>query len=117
MTAHQTVTYTIIGTLQGGLWWPIGEPAQKAASFAFERLEEPRLFDHAAHTLRSAVEQLMREEDGDFSDAPRLTADSVLVVTRHGRTHRTERIFPLAGFASIADYIGADLWTFPEVWE
>lgn len=98
-----TTTFTILGALQGCLWWPIGEPAQKPVSYAFKRTETPPPFVNTAETLREAVEGLMR--DGDFSNAPRLTADSLLLVTRRAATYETRRWFPLASFSSIADYM------------
>lgn len=115
-----TTQYTIVGTITGALWWPIGADAGKSVCTTFRR--GPRGFDpkirtdhdplfhgNEADTLREAVESLMAREDGDFSSAAKFTADSYLVVRRTGRTHATERIFDLARFASIRGYITDEL--------
>lgn len=98
-------TFTILGSVEGGLWWPYRAPAEKPVNYSFERSDEPRPFVSAATTLRDAVEDLMTQEGGDFSSALLLSADSLLLVTRRGATHETRRWFSLASFASISDYV------------
>jgi hypothetical protein len=89
--------FRIEGSVIGGLWWPIGEPATKAVSMRFVSGEYP--------TLRDAVDSLTMREGGDFSTAARLTADSVLIATRqHGR-RTVSRFFDLTAASSIADYM------------
>ena len=92
----QRVTYTVHGTLAGPIWWPIGEPAQK--TFSYRTTDRPA-------TLRDLAEAIMRNEDGDFSGAPRFLADTVLTITRWGATGHHGRSFDLGSFPSIAgDY-------------
>lgn len=101
-------TYTILGAVEGSLWWPVGEPAQKPISYSFKRSETPPPFVNSAETLREAVEQLMTAEGGDFSDAPRLTADTFLLVRHDSPSGRrtVSRWFDLTRFPSISDYVG-----------
>jgi hypothetical protein len=91
--------YTIAGTIRGGLWWPMGEPAEKPVERAFT--------SGSGESLREQVENLMVRESGDFSDAPRLTADTVLLAERISPTgqRRVVRTFPLSRFPSVADYL------------
>jgi hypothetical protein len=100
-------TFSIRGTLVGELWWPTGAPAYKAASFTFSRVQDRPFVEHC-DTIRQAVESLMRREDGDFSTAARLSADSYLAITHRTARRETTRYFGLDRFASIADYLTDD---------
>jgi hypothetical protein len=102
-------TYTVKGTMTGELWWPMGMPAFKEVSFSFAR--EGRAWVAEADTLAEGIEALMRAEDGDFSSAARLTADSYLEVTRERAHGRTVRWFPLTLFGSIAGYVDAETYS------
>lgn len=97
-------TFEIHGTMTGGLWWPMGEEASKDVSFTFARKGAP--FVAEADTVRWAVEQLMRQEDGDFSTAARISG--VLVVIRRTTNRETRRYFDLAAFRSISDYVAIE---------
>ena len=103
----RTTTYTLMGTLTGGLWWPMGAPAAKPVTFTWTR--EAPFTD--APTLREAVQHVEAAEGGDFSDAPLWTADSVLIIRRaSGAATRVvrERVVPLSACPSIAAYVSAD---------
>lgn len=97
-------TYTIEGSVIGGLWWPMGAPATKPVRFTFTR-GAARPFTPHADTLLEAVDALTTAEGGDFSTLARLTADSVLVVEHRKAQRVTRRWFSLSGCASIADYM------------
>lgn len=90
------VTYYVTGSIIGDLWWPIGEPGTK--TFSYRTAERPE-------SLRALADSVMAEEDGDFSSAPRMTADSVLVITRWRATSHHSRAWDLSQFGSIADYM------------
>lgn len=100
-------TYTLRGTVQGPIWWPIGEPASKTFNYTYQRTDGDQ---HLA--LRELAEAAMSAEDGDFSSAPRFMADTVLTVTRWGRTGHHGRTFDLNAFSSVADYTSQDWPTF-----
>jgi hypothetical protein len=89
-------SFGIVGFVSGGLWWPYGAEAVKEVRFTWRAGQ----YD----SLQGAVEALMPKEDGDFSDAPRLTADTYLYAERgdfqHMHTHRID----IGQFASIAGY-------------
>jgi hypothetical protein len=106
-------TYTIVGALQGGLWWPYGALAEKPVEYVFTRDDIGAPFVNTAETLADALAGLMAAEDGDFSNAPRLTADSVLLAERTSPSGRRRvlRTFSLASFGSIADYM-SDAYSF-----
>lgn len=104
MHTQAYTSFEIVGAVTGELWWPIGEPAYKDVVYSFRRGEQrPFLAGH--DTLREAVESLMRREDGDFSTAGRLTADTFLVATRRTANRETRRFFRLTNARSISDYI------------
>lgn len=97
-------TFEIHGTMIGGLWWPMGTPASKEIAFTFAREGQPWV--NEADSIRSAVEQLMHKEDGDFSGAAQI--DGVLTIVRRTPTRETRRYFDLRSFTSIADYIARE---------
>lgn len=104
-------TYEIAGTVTGGLWWPIGAPAGKDVRYRFTREPDADPWVDEAPDLTAAVDALTLREGGDFSTAARMTADSVLIVTRTTRpgfTHR--RVMALACFRSIAEYVTDELY-------
>ena len=108
-------TVTVNGTLQGGLWWPYGHPAQVNvhAAESVDRYTAPP-------TLRDIIDTIIAEHGGDFSDAPRLTADSTVTIVRErsGRTaHTAQRTYTVDALPSIADYVDVDAFTFGEDYE
>jgi hypothetical protein len=89
--------FGIVGFLSGGLWWPIGAEAVKEVRFTWSAGE----YD----SLREAVDALMVREDGDFSTAARLTADTYLYAERGDvHTTHTHRV-DVGQFPSISDYV------------
>lgn len=98
-----TTTFEIVGTVRGAYWWPIGQEWEKPASYTFTRTHDTIRTSREAQTLREAVERLT--DDGDSSSACHLTTDAVLIARRTGPTHTTERVFDLARFESVADYM------------
>jgi hypothetical protein len=102
MNATRT-TYTLRGTLQGPIWWPIGAPMSKTFDYTYQRTNGDLHL-----TLRELAEAAMAAEDGDFSSAPRFMADTVLTVTRWGRTGHHGRTLDLSQFQSVADYTSPD---------
>lgn len=92
-----TTRFGIVGFVTGELWWPVGVPAVKEVRMDWRSGD----FD----TLAEAVEALMRREDGDFSTAARLTADSYLYAER-GDMHRTHtHRIDVGQLPSIAEYV------------
>lgn len=100
-------TYEVTGTLRGEMWWPIGTPAEKPFRVTFRESERPA-------TMAELAERIMTAEDGDFSSAAVMLADTTLTIVRHRPDSRrtVERWFPLTAFPSITAYV-ADEW--PEV--
>ena len=95
-------TYHVTGTLQGPLWWPIGELAQKTFSWDIaDRSGRPE-------SLRELADCIMAREDGDFSGAARMMADTTLTITRWHATGHHGRTWDLAQFPSLADYTCED---------
>jgi hypothetical protein len=92
-----STVYRVSGTIAGGLWWPVGAPACK--TFEYQTRERPASLDALAETICD-------REGGDFSTAPRLLADCILVIRRDrsdGRGHRS-RVWPLTALPSLSDY-------------
>jgi hypothetical protein len=106
MTIRSTVT--IAGTVEGTLWMP-GVTAQMDIHATMRRMD--------GETLADMVGDAIAPTAGNFQDAPKLTADSTITVTRT-RTGRTatirERTYSVDTFASIAEYVDMDAWTFGE---
>lgn len=115
MTTLRT-EYEIVGTLQGGLWWPIGEPAQKNVRMHFVRPGTPHdPWTGEAESLASMLSAVDSHEGGAFSDCARMTADSLLIITRHGPNgRRRQRAYELARFPSVAGYVNPDAWSWIE---
>lgn len=103
MNALRT-TYTVRGTLAGGLWWPIGEPASKS----FEYRVTVAGTEERPATMRDLAEQIMAREDGDFSSAPRFLADTTLTVIRWRATGHHGRSWDLSRFASLNEYVSPE---------
>ena len=97
------VTYRVAGTLEGSIWWPVGVLATK--TFTYVTTTRP-------DSLRDLCEQVMTAEDGDFSGAPRMLADTTVVVTRwrgDGLGHRSRSI-EVTRFPSLRDDYTSDRW-------
>lgn len=96
-------TFTLSGHIAGEIYWSrVG--AAKPVEMSWGTGE----YD----SLRQAAESLMRREDGDFADAPRLTADSLLIVDRHGRHGQSHRhVVEVRRLESIADYVAPDVYS------
>ena len=100
-------TYSVAGTLRGGLWWPIGSPACK--TFEYWTPTRPA-------SLAELAETICDREGGDFSTAPRLLADCTLTIRRDRADHRGYRVrgWPLTSLPSLADYTSPDWPEWPE---
>lgn len=101
-------TVTVYGTLHGAFWWPIGEPWEK-------HVRETRVHRPAAdsYTYRSETPDLRSlileiTNDGDSSEGCRLSADSVIVVSRRRGAREHKRTFPVTMFPSIVDCVVAE---------
>jgi len=102
-------TITVLGTLRGAFWWPIGEQWEKPVSQKFVRHRAAGAFEREADTLRDALLEITN--DGDSSEGCRMMADSYVEIVKSsddGRRSRS-RVFELSMFPSVADLM-TDEW-------
>jgi hypothetical protein len=103
----------LVGFITGDLWWPMGVPAVKEVRISWRsdcgRSDgiNPCSSCGTAHysTLGEAVEALMRREDGDFSSAARLTADSYLYAERSSVHWTHAHRYEVGMLASVSEYV------------
>jgi len=95
-----TTTFEIHGHVMGPIWQPGYDRCFKQTALAFGR--------ERAKSLREAVELIVLH-DGDFSQTPKLTADSYLTVVKRSGSRLSQRYFPMDMFPSVRDYMTDDL--------
>ena len=105
MTKTSTTKITIIGTMIGAYWWPIGEPWHKdiAETREYRPREQYQTYRTTTGSLRDFILDLTN--DGDSSAACLFDAETVVVVTRYRGPRKTARTFPITMFPSVADMV------------
>lgn len=96
---------SVHGAMAGPIWWPIGQKCGVPVSKTFDRetIREIGTIGAIEHMLTTA---------GDFSEMPKLTADSYIqidhVVIGNGRQVCRSRLIEVADLPSLADLVDAD---------
>ena len=106
--ANVSVRYSITGTLAGPIWWPYGEMCSKP--FEWVTYDRP-------DTMRQIGECVMAREDGDFSSAPRMMADTMLTITRTRGMSSRSRSWYTSDLPSLSDYTSSDFVPWEEATE
>jgi hypothetical protein len=114
----RTVTEVrITGTVTGGLWWPYGAAIGKPFRVTLNPERESPAHRGPEDSFAAMVAAELDAQGGDFSSAPRLTADTGVIVRRVrwallGHTLVTrERWYPVTAFPSLSALVAADTYS------
>ena len=106
-------TLEVSGTMQGPIWWPIGEPCQKPYHASIVSETRPAMLADIVDLIENEL-----SSDGDFSDMPLLTADTVIEIRRQSHNVRTNekvirsRLYSVIDWPSLSAIVDPDAWTF-----
>jgi len=114
MARRTETTITVVGTLTGSFWWPIGEPWEK--EIRESRRYVARATSYAYRSETASLRDLILEitNDGDSSAACLLSSDTEIKITRthytlegsdYRRTRQVVRFMPITAFPSVADCV------------